>query len=251
MTSFNSDGDVILDKALKNAFQLLTERETQFWQSCFERFQQMPGADSKFKHIAEAPDKEQLYDYLAEIKYALVFAGLGFQVEAEPLRDRGPDLRISRDNYSVFVEVKRFRRMYPGPPNISLSDENFLDDTFCLEPYGNIERDVQKIHDRIIEKLKQVREGTSIFAFWNDDEDLEDIEGKLEAYQLRDEIVKGSLSLPNSLLFILYASFYKSPRVWQQLYCFPLQIIEKPYMNWIHELEKHSVDALVNRALDG
>ena len=127
----------------------------------------MPGAESKFKLIAKAPDKEQLYDYLTEIKYALVFAGLGFQIEAEPLGKKGPDLRISRDDYSAFVEVKRFRRMYPGPPNISLPDENFLDDTSFLEPYGNLGRDIKKTKCRIIEKFKQVSSGTSIIAFWN------------------------------------------------------------------------------------
>jgi len=30
-----------------------------------------------------------------------------------------------------------------------------------------------------------------------------------------------------------------------------LQALETSHMNWICELEKHSVDALVNRALDG
>ncbi|MFC1593007.1 hypothetical protein ACFL4C_03230 [Candidatus Omnitrophota bacterium] len=110
--------------------------------------------DSKFKHIAEASDKEQLYDYLAEIKYALVFAGLGFQVEAEPLGKKGPDLRISRDNYSAFVEVKHFRQVDPGPPTISLSDKEILDDKFLLESYGNLERDIKKTKHRIIEKLE-------------------------------------------------------------------------------------------------
>jgi len=254
MTFLNNGRGAILDKAdkaLQKVSQLLTERETQFWQSCFERFQQMPGADSKFKHIAEAPDKEQLYDYLTEIKYALVFAGLGFQVEAEPLGKNGPDLQISRDGHSAFVEVKRFRRMYPGPPNIPPSDENFLDDTSFLEPYGNLERDIKKTKHRIIEKLEQVSRGTSIIAFWNDDKDLDDIEVEQAAYQLRDDSAQGSLSLPNGLLFILYASDWVLSGRGQQLYCFPLQTLETPHMNWICELEKHSVDALVNRALDG
>ena len=244
MTSFNNGGGTILDKAdkaLQKVSHLLGERDKQFWQSCFERFQQTPGADSKFKLIAEAPDKEQLYDYLAEIKYALVFAGLGFQVEAEPLGKKGPDLRISRDDYSAFVEVKHFRRMYPGPPNISL----------LLEPYGNPERDIKKTKCRIKEKHEQVSRGKSIIALWNDDEDLEDIEVEQAVYQLRDDSAQESLSLPNGLLFILYASDWVLSGRRQQLYCFPLQTLETPHMNWICELEKHSVDALVNRALDG
>jgi len=230
-----------VDKALQKVSHLLGEREKQFWQSRFERFRQMLGADSKFKRIAEAPDKEQLYDYLAEIKYALVFAGLGFQVEAEPSGKEGPDFRVSRDDHSAFVEAKRFRQMYPGPSKISFSDKEFLDDTFLLKPYGNPERDVKKVKDRITEKLKQVSEGTSIIALWNDDGDLEDIEVEQAACQLCDDMVQKRLSLPSGLLFILYASN-------QQFYCFPLRTLEIHHINWMCELEKHSVDALVERA---
>ncbi len=251
--SFNNGGDAILDTAdiaLRKVSQSLTKRETQFWKTCFEWFQQMPGADSKFKHIAEVPDKEQLYDYLTEIKYALVFAGLRFQIEAEPLGKKGPDLRISRDGHKAVVEVKRFRRMFPGPPTVSLPDENFLDDTSFLEPYGNPKRDIKKIISRIAEKFEQLDNGASIIALWNDDEDLEDIEVEQAANQLRDG-AQGSLSLPDGLLFILYASPSILLGQRQQLYCFPLQTLEKLHMNWICELEKHSINALVNRALDG
>ena len=63
--SFSNGGGVILNtyyKALQKVLQLLTESEAQFLQICLKRFQQMLGADSKFKHIAEVLDKEQLYD---------------------------------------------------------------------------------------------------------------------------------------------------------------------------------------------
>ncbi len=81
MTSFDNGGGAILDKAdkaLQKVSQLLTERETQLWQNRLEQVRQMPGASLKFRRIANAPDREQLYDYLAEIRYALVFAGIGF-----------------------------------------------------------------------------------------------------------------------------------------------------------------------------
>lgn len=251
--SFSNGGGAILDKALQKVYQLLTESEAQFWQSRFERFQQMPGTNSKFKRIAGVSKREELYPYLVEIMYALVFAGLGFQVEAEPLgkNTKGPDLRISRDDYCAFVEVKYFQRMHPGPPNISLSDENFLDDTFLLEQYGNPERDIKKAKCRIKEKLEQVKSGASIIALWNDDEDLEDIEVEQVAYQLCDDNAQGRLSLPNGLLFILYASYLVLLGRSQQLFCFPLQTLETSHMNLISELEEHTVNELVNRALDG
>jgi hypothetical protein len=45
----------------------------------------MPGSKHLFRRIALTPDKEQLEDYFAEIRFALIFAGLGFQVEIEPM----------------------------------------------------------------------------------------------------------------------------------------------------------------------
>ena len=59
----------------------------------------MPNVNSKFKRIANASDGEQLDDYLAEIRYALILAGLGFQVVIEPLGKKGPDL----GNYTKWI----------------------------------------------------------------------------------------------------------------------------------------------------
>jgi hypothetical protein len=74
-----------MDKALANVKQLLGEQAAQWYRKYFERVQQMPGANRVFGRIASAIDKEQLADYLVEIQYALIFAGLSFQVEFEPL----------------------------------------------------------------------------------------------------------------------------------------------------------------------
>jgi hypothetical protein len=145
-----------MEKALQNIRRLLGEEASMFWRNRLERIQQMPGASRKFKRIAAAPDKEQLDDYLAEVLYALAFAGLGFQVEAEPLGEKGPDFRIARDNHSTFLEITRFRRIHPGPPTISLSDKEFQNNTFLLEEYGNPARDVAKAFDKIMDKLRQV-----------------------------------------------------------------------------------------------
>ena len=97
----------------------------------FKLVQQMPGANRIFYRIASAPDQEQLQDYLAEIRYAVVFAGLGFQVTIEPLGAAGPDLKVARNGHEAIVEVMRFRNIYPGPPMFE------PDKDLTLHEYGN------------------------------------------------------------------------------------------------------------------
>ena len=231
----------LLNKANQNLFLLLEKNEAQLWESRLERVQRMPGASLTFKRIANAPDKEQLYDYLAEIRYALVFIGIGFQVQLEPLGKKGPDLGISRDGHSAVVEVKRFRQVDSDPPNFSLSSKEFLHDTFLLEPYGNLERDVKKIVSRIAGKFKQVGNSESIIAVWNDDE--KDIESKDALSELRNDADQQRLSLPTGLLFVLYGSDWQRPR--QQFYCFPLRILGTPQSNWMQDLETSFVCTLM------
>lgn len=228
-----SEASKLLKKATQKLSLLLGENKTQFWQSCLEQVGQMAGASAKFKSIASVGDKEQLYDYLVEIRYALAFAGLGFQVKLEPLGGKGPDLEISRDDHSAVVEVKRFRQVDSDPPKISLSNKEFLDNTFLLEPYGDPERDIKRIISRIAEKFKQVGDRESIVAVWNDDE--KDIESKDAVSELCNDADQKRLSLPTGLLFVLYGSDWQRPR--QQFYCFPLRVLEKPHINWIQEIE--------------
>src|SRR5438128_4844070 len=73
------------------------------------------GSESTFRRIAQASDAEQMLDYSAEIKFGLIFAHLHFETEFEPFGVKGPDLCISRDGQSAYVEVKRFR---PGGPAV-------------------------------------------------------------------------------------------------------------------------------------
>lgn len=232
-------------KAKQNLLLLLERNEAQLWESLLEQVQKLPRVRSTFKRIAAAPNREQLFDYLAEIRYALVFIGLGFKVQIEPLGKEGPDLEISRDGHSAVVEVKRFRQIDLEPPKISLSDTEFSDDTFLLESYGNPERDINKIISRAIEKFKQVSNNESIIAFWNENEN--DMETKIAVSELREVVAQRKLVLPPGLLFILYGSSWQRPR--QQFYCFQLQVLEKPHINWIQEIESSFVDTLMRRAL--
>lgn len=234
-----------MEKALENVTLFLGTEIAHFWRNRFERVRQMLGAGQKFRRIADARDKEQLDDYLAEIRYALVFAGLGFQVEIEPLGEASPDLRVSREDHNATVEIMRFRPIYPGPPEISLSE---LDDTFLLGPYGNLERDIKKALCNITEKFQQVGNDESIIAIWNDDGGLEDIEVERAVLALRDDVAQQILSLPSGLLFVLYGSEWM--RGHRQLYCFPLRVPSELHQaNWIGELENSTVSELIQRAL--
>lgn len=226
----------LLNRANENILLLLEKKEAQLWESCLERVQQLRGVGSLLKRIARAGDREQLCDYLAEIRYSLLFVGLGFEVQIDPsgvVGKKVPDLRISRDGRSALVEVKHFRELDPGPRYVSLSSKEFLDETFLLEPYGEPERDVKKIRSQAKGKFGQVGSNESIIAFWNEEE--EEIDTESAVSWLREDVAKRKLALPHGLLFVLYGSSWERPR--QQFYCFPLQILSKPQSEWMQELE--------------
>lgn len=249
--SLNDNKDTPLEKAFQKALHkvclLLDKSEAQIWRGPLERVGRMSGACPKFKSIATAREKERLYDYLAEIRYALVFASLGFQVKLEPLGREGPDLEISRDGHIAVVEVKRFRQINPGPSKISLSDKEFLNDTFLLESWGDFGREINKCISQIRKKFKQVGHGDSIIALWNDDEDLDEIGHEEAVRRLHNYSAKQGSSPPSGLLFILYASNWYRQR--HQFYCFPLRVLEKLHVDWIQEIERSFVGTLIQRAL--
>jgi hypothetical protein len=51
------------------------------------------GVESVFQRIIERDD-EMVLDHLVEIKYGLLFKGLGFRARFEPTGPKGPDLRV-------------------------------------------------------------------------------------------------------------------------------------------------------------
>lgn len=233
-----------MEEVLQNVSKLLGKCTAQALRPCFERVRAMPRAGRLFKRIASAPDADQLGDYLAEIQYALVFAGLRFQVEVEPQGKDGPDLGISRDNHYAVVEVMRFRKVYPGPPTLDVTREPGV-----LPEYGNPPRDIQKAFDKILTKFRQVQNGESIIAIWNDDEDLEELEVKAATAHVRDATAQGTLNLASDLLFVLYGSKWIGGNR-RQLYCFPVRCPAQGHQQiWQQELESSTVEQLVQRAL--
>jgi len=141
-------GGYWVEKALQNVSRLRGKCTAEALRLRFKRVRAMPGASRLFKRIASTPDADQLGDYVAEIQYALLFAGLRFQVEVEPQGKDGPDLGISRDNHYAVVEVMRFRKVYQGPLMLDVTRELGV-----FPEYGNPPRDIQKAFDKIITKF--------------------------------------------------------------------------------------------------
>lgn len=211
-----------MDRAFNNAIAKVTEffeEETarQVYQQWFKYILEMPGVRQWFKRVASASDKEQLMDYLAEVRYALIFAGLGFEVEIEPLGKKGPDLKVSRDDNQALIEVKRFKKVFPGPPELDLSNEQAL-----LSVYGDSKRDIRKVFSKILDKFRQVTDHESIIAIWNDDEDMEELEVGAAVKSIRGDAYANRLKLPSGLSFVLYGSKWVGGVENKQLFCFPI-----------------------------
>jgi hypothetical protein len=205
-----------MNKALQRVSQF-SEYNVQVLSQWFERVSKMPGVNQIFKRIASTSDKEQIEDYIAEIRYALVFAGLDYEIEIEPLGRKGPDLKITQDDYQLFVEVTRFRKVTPELPTLDLSDPQAV-----LPEYGNPPRDIRKAFQKILNKFSQVDNGESIIAIWNDDEEMEELEVNTAVINLRNDAFEHHLSLPSGLLFVLYGSKWVRAGDNKQLHCFPL-----------------------------
>jgi hypothetical protein len=229
-----------MDKAIENIKQLLGKQSALRSQKWFERVQKISKANRVFRHVASTKDKEQLADYLAEVRYALIFLGLGFEIEFEPAGNQGPDLGIVRDNHRAMVEIMRFRRIHSGLPLLNLDDEDLI-----LPEYGNPPRDIQKAFEKILAKFPQIEGRQGIIAIWNDDEELEDIETEIAVHNIRADVSKGSLSIPDGLLFALYGSKWIGDK---QLYCFPFRRLEQPFETWKAELEMATVFCHIKRA---
>ena len=234
-------------KALQIASQFGNGYDIPYLQKQFERLHQMQNPNRMFVKIASASDKDQLEDYLAEVRYALVFAGLGFQVEIEPFGGKGPDLRVSRDGHQALVEITRFRKIYPGPAEFDICDEN---DELELPDYGDVHRDVRKSFEKLLSKFSQVGDEQSIIAIWNDDGDLEEGEVKTAVNALCEDSEQHILSLPNGLLFVLYGSPWVRTIDHKQLYCFPLRHPDQQdQITWQREFERFTVREHIQRAL--
>ena len=234
----------MMAKAMQTASRFNDSASLPWIQQLFESIQRLQGAGRLLKRIATSSDANQFADYFAEVTYALVFAGLGFNITIEPLGAKGPDLEVGRDGHKAVVEITRFRHIFPGPPELN-------ENSSILPNYGNSIRDIRKSLEKIESKFRQVGDEPSIIALWNDDGDLEEYEVATAVACLRNNENKHILSLPQGLLFIVYASqWVRLPSPIRQIYCFPIRGYSKPcYSSWQDELNASTVKPLLLSAI--
>jgi len=210
------------------------------------RVEKMEGAGRLFKRIADAGDVDAMDDHLATARYALMFAGLAFEVVVEPTGREGPDLSITRDGQSAVVEVTRFQRELVDP-----TAEVPKAIPGGLQNYGDPMRYIERrIRDKIMDKFSQLRHGAGVLALWNDDDDLEELETSQEVAELAEEGMAGTLRVPLGLHLVVYASHWVHPGARQQVHCFELQPNCPPYLRqWRADLESSLVRDLMRRAI--
>jgi len=232
-----------MDKALTNLQLLFGKDSALRTQKYLEAIRHLPKANKVFRYLAKSPDKEQAQDYLAIINYTLIFVSCGFQVEFEPLGDKGPDLGITRDGNQLVVEITRFRKVYPGPPVFDLNENDST-----LSKYGDPGRDIRKAFEKILQKFGQLENKLGIIAIWNNEGDLDEFETRQAVDDITRDASKGILKLPKDLLFVLFRSDWIT-LTGKQLYCYPFRTLEEPYQTWINEFEMDRVTTHLERAL--
>ena len=192
----------------------------------------LKGSELTFRRIAQANDADQMLDYFAEIRFGLMFAQLHFETEFGPFGVKGPDLSVSRDGQSAYVEVKRFRS--GGPAIEEIPDE--------LTPYGNPPKDIKKVFDQIFGKFRQLNCGNGIVAFWSDRDGLEELELELEfefaMKDIRRDAGNGIREVPGALLFCVFGSDWFYPRRGQRIYIESFQQLSEPFLTWAEDLKR-------------
>ena len=182
-------------------------------------------SESICRRIAQAKNTEQILDYVAEVRFGLLFAHLRFATGFEPLGVKGPDLFISRDGQSAYVEVKRFR---PGDRVEEIDEE--------LTRYGNPAKDIKKVLDGILDKFKQLDCGNGVVALCSDHDDLEELEFELAMKDIALDSGTGIRELPDTLLFCVYAPAWR--RVGQRIYAEPFKKLSEPFLIWVDDLRR-------------
>lgn len=217
--------------------ELLAPSAAYRWASLLPAIQTIGNVAPKLRLVETATDVETLTDYLCELRFALIFRSLGFDVEAEPLGGKGPDFRVVRDEKDAMLECTRLRRIHHGPQELDVTDP-----LATLVLYGNPSRDTAKAFSKIISKFPQVAGFTSIVAVWNDDGDLEELEVQEAVGHLRDGSIAGMHPLPSGLQAVLYSSPWVGITTYKQIFCFELVPPAKPTSEWFDELRALGVE---------
>lgn len=211
------------------------------------RFSRIKGSGHKIKQMISTKRADQINSYFTEVWYSLVFAGLSFHVELEPLgkRTRGPDLRISKMGYHCLVEIKHFVRSDSANDEPPLAPLSF-GKRDVLQQYGDPQRDQELAYRAIVEKFPQANRDASMLVLWSDRCDW-DLATKCAVDAIMKDADRGTVAIPPSLMCVIVGSDWSHRG--QQLFAFPFGTLHQPYSDWVAELSRSGAVDLVERAL--
>lgn len=184
----------------------------------------LKGANFLFKGALKF-NNTRVSDFLVELLFVSYFCEEGYSVEiiSRSDREKTPDLRISKNNFHGFVEIKHIHKKHDGPGVIDLKESPEMDD--ILVPYGDHARDEKYCRDKILEGFQQIQQfsrlietDTMIVAIWNSDEDLDERDMKFSISHLIKERNEFE-NIPNPK-WIVYGSDWYSPRENTKFYIF-------------------------------
>jgi hypothetical protein len=221
-----------LDKAVNRIREILAPAQADRLARFITTIAGIKGADLKFRRIAQAPDVEALGDFSAEITFGLIFVGLRFEIEFEPLGEKGPDLLIARDGKSAYVEVKRFRPSMQPQEGARVPNDDLI-----FKAYGNPLKDIAKVRAELLGKFVQVGGNNGIVAFWSDNEGLIDLQFRFAVMDVLADFENEIQRVPEGFLFTVFGSDWKNVSKNQQLYCRALKPLAEPFSIWALELE--------------
>ncbi|MGA3027172.1 MAG: hypothetical protein ABSF98_20630 [Bryobacteraceae bacterium] len=207
----------------------LVSNDRRYFIELVRRAANIEGVESVFKRINERDD-DMAVDHLMEIRYGVVFRDLGFSVRFEPTGPKGPDLRVTRDGVSAFVEVKRYR-----PKNGEDIPDSFGPHG-TLSAYGDAAEAQTRMAKDLLDKISQIepRNGVEhgILTLWSDREFFEELEFECAVRQISPE------ARQKGLRFCVFGSDYVNQRCQQRFYCEPVGLLPAPLNGWMEDLRR-------------
>ena len=226
--------DTLLGRAQEKARKSFVPREAAFWEPQLRAIKRVTNGDRVLRKIATAGDKESVRDLLAEVRFALVLIGCGFDVAAEPRGVAGPDLEVAHGGQSLLLEVTRLRLSHEMPVMDPTSPDPMLADL------GDPEPDVRRAYDKIVGKLRQLDHQPGAIAIWNDDEVLDDLHCRTAVHRLQTDLRLGRVASASEAELVLYLSHWiSSDRA--DLYAWTVQGNPDPWvLGWTNRLDRQS-----------
>jgi hypothetical protein len=218
-------------------------REAAFWEPQLHAIRRVTNGDRVLRKIATAGDKESVRDLLAEVRFALVLIGCGFDVAAEPRGAAGPDLEIAHGGQSLLLEVTRLRLNHEMPVMDPTSPAPMLAEL------GDPEPDVRRAYGKIVGKLRQLDHQPGAIAIWNDDEVLDDLHCRTAVHRLQTDLRLGRVTSASETEIVLYLSHWiASDR--SDLYAWTVQCNPAPWvLGWANRLDRQNSRAALELAL--